>query len=244
MTQDSEVPSWSEDDSSTFLDTGRFFVPRREEQIEALCRLVPVREGAFEMLELCPGEGLLAESLLRRFPRARLLALDGSEAMRRRCRQRLAPFGDRVRVEGFRLEGADWRRPEGAFRAVVSSLAVHHLDGPGKRQLFADVHRLLEPGGALLLADLVEPASEPSRRYAAQVWDEEVARRSQKTLGDLSAVERFQQEKWNLYRHPDPVDQPSGLLEQLRWLQEAGFQGVDVFWLLAGHAVYGGFKSP
>jgi hypothetical protein len=45
------------------------------------------------------------------------------------------------------------------------------------------------------------------------------------------------------YRHPDPLDRPSGLFEQLRWLAEAGFTGVDCFWMSAGHAVYGGYTS-
>ena len=36
---------------------------------------------------------------------------------------------------------------------------------------------------------------------------------------------------------------PSPLFDQLAWLSEAGFEPVDCFWLLAGHAVYGGYKN-
>jgi tRNA (cmo5U34)-methyltransferase len=39
------------------------------------------------------------------------------------------------------------------------------------------------------------------------------------------------------------MDQPSGLYEQLRWLEDAGFSAVDVYWLKAGHAIYGGRKA-
>lgn len=35
---------------------------------------------------------------------------------------------------------------------------------------------------------------------------------------------------------------PSRLLDQLKWLEEAGFQQVDVYWMQAGHAIYGGEK--
>jgi tRNA (cmo5U34)-methyltransferase len=126
---------------------------------------------------------------------------------------------------------------------VVSSLAIHHLDGTGKRELFRDVYRMLEPGGAFLIADLVMPASEAGLRLAARSWDEAVRERSLRLLGDERAFERFEEEKWNLYRYPDPeVDRPSGLYEQLTWLREAGFENVDVSWMRAGHAVFGGTK--
>ncbi len=47
------------------------------------------------------------------------------------------------------------------------------------------------------------------------------------------------------FRDPDanPIDKPSSLAEQLAWLAEAGFVGVDGHWLLAGHAIFSGQKS-
>jgi len=50
-------------------------------------------------------------------------------------------------------------------------------------------------------------------------------------------------EAWNYYRFPDPGDRPSPLVDQLAWLKEAGFAIVDCFWLQAGHAIFGGYKS-
>jgi hypothetical protein len=49
--------------------------------------------------------------------------------------------------------------------------------------------------------------------------------------------------KWNYYTHPHPIDKPSSLFDQLQWLSVAGFNIVDCFWMQAGHAVFGGFKS-
>ena len=61
--------------------------------------------------------------------------------------------------------------------------------------------------------------------------------------GDLAAFDMFQHDQWNFYRYPDPMDKPSGVTEHLRWLEEAGFIDVDVYWLKAGHAIYGGRKA-
>ena len=36
---------------------------------------------------------------------------------------------------------------------------------------------------------------------------------------------------------------PSPLYAQLKWLEQAGFEGIDVFWMQAGHAVFGGWKQ-
>jgi tRNA (cmo5U34)-methyltransferase len=40
---------------------------------------------------------------------------------------------------------------------VVSALAVHHLDGPAKADLFRRVAGVLAPGGRLVLGDVVVP---------------------------------------------------------------------------------------
>lgn len=46
-----------------------------------------------------------------------------------------------------------------------------------------------------------------------------------------------------MYRHPDPVDKPSRLMDQLLWLEQAGWRDVDVYWMRAGHAMFGGRKA-
>ena len=47
------------------------------------------------------------------------------------------------------------------FDVVVSALAVHHLDGSGKADLFRRIGERLAPGGRLVMADVVLPDSEP-----------------------------------------------------------------------------------
>ena len=49
------------------------------------------------------------------------------------------------------------RLQEGPFDLVVSALAVHHLDGPGKADLFQRVAAVLEPAGRFVLGDVVVP---------------------------------------------------------------------------------------
>jgi len=45
--------------------------------------------------------------------------------------------------------------PAGPWDAVVSALAVHHLDDPAKRALFGRLHTALAPGGLFVNAEQV-----------------------------------------------------------------------------------------
>jgi tRNA (cmo5U34)-methyltransferase len=243
---DGEIPdrqaSWSEDDSRLFQELGGVFVPQRELQFRILTQLVPRLPEASVVVELCCGDGALAERLLDAFPEVEVRGFDGSPAMLAAAERRLARFGARWRGREFDLRTFDGSGLDRPVRAVVSSLAVHHLEGVEKAALYRRVRELLAPGGALLVADLVLPASPAASALAADLWDETTHAQAASEAPGRGAWERFVELRWNFFRHPDDVDKPSPLGDHLRWLAAAGFDGVDVFWAHAGHAVYGGFK--
>jgi SAM-dependent methyltransferase len=244
MARQPAAPGWTEASSKAFIDDGAVFVPSRDEQIDTLCRLIPARaDEAFSVVELGAGAGVLARAVLETFPRCRYVALDGSPAMRARLGETLGRHQDRVEVRHFDLADRGWRAAlPSPLRVVLASLVVHHLPAAGKRRLFADLAGRLEPGGALLLADVVEPTSPAARETFARQWEDAARAQSLALTGSLAAFERFERDGWNFYRGtPEPYDQPSRLEEQLRWLREAGFATVDCFWMRAGHAVYGGW---
>jgi SAM-dependent methyltransferase len=239
---------WGEDTSQQFLEISEVFVPGRVEQADMLLGLIPARQDeSFAIVELAAGGGELAEKILEQFPNCHYLALDGSVVMLEQLNQRLARFGERVTIRLFDIAARDWRAQLlTPLRCVCSSLCVHHLYGEGKRQLFNDMAQLLEPGGALLLADIIQPASQQIAALFARQYDDLVREQSLAVRGDLSGFTRFQEMHWNYFRYdiedPDDYDHPSLLSDQLRWLSEAGFSRVDCYWMRAGHAVYGGYK--
>lgn len=240
--------SWSEADSATFLDRGKYYVPEREAQTRIITSLLDRQPAAMRIVELCPGEGHLTAALLERFSEARVLALDGSEAMLESTRRAAGVHVDRLELRPFDLLAHNWRGFDGAaVNAVVSSLTVHHLEGRKKHRLFHDLFVALAPGGTFVLADLTEPPTDVARRIAAEAWDEEVRRRAMELDGNLDAFKAFEADAWNYYAHvapgADPVDKPSSLMDQLLWLQEVGFGDVDVHWMKAGHAIMSGRKG-
>ncbi len=237
--------AWSEADSEHFIARGEVYTPERDRIQDAILSLIPVQDDeAFLAVELGVGDGWLSAAILERFAQARVSGLDGSPAMLQVAANRLTPFAGRFDLRIFQLEDLSWLDAlDGEVRCVVSSLVVHHLDGAGKRALYRRLYERLTPGGALLLADLLAPNSAWERRSMARQWDAVVQRQSLSLTGTLEAHRQFVAERWNIYDYPDPMDLPSTGPEHLRWLSEAGFTGVNVFWADAGHAVYGGYKT-
>jgi len=242
---DSSRAQWSEADSLRFIQQGQIFTPARDEIQTAILDLISAeRDDSFLAVELGIGGGWLSEAILQRFPGSRVVGLDGSPTMLETAGTRLEQYRNRLDLQPFALEDRLWRTSfAGPVRCFVSSLVVHHLNAADKQVLYRDLNAELEDGGAVLVADLIAPASEAERRYLASAWDAEVRRQSLAFTGALEVYQEFVESQWNWFTYPDPFDMPSTIPEHLGWLAQAGFVGVNVFWERAGHAVYGGYKK-
>jgi tRNA (cmo5U34)-methyltransferase len=238
--------SWTETDSRDFIDLAEIAVPARDEQAETLLALVPAeRDDAFVLVDICAGEGLFCERVLQTYPHSRVVALDGSELMRRRAASHLGPYGERAEIRAFDLGSDDWteRLPE-PLRCAVSSMALHHLEAARKQHLFRRLVKRLEPGGALLIADIIVAPNDFVRRSFDAQWTKLAQVQSLAVASSLAPYERALGDGW----HPtwdteaEPGEMPYRVFEQLKWLEHAGFSLVDCFWMRAGHAIYGGYK--
>ncbi|WP_280246789.1 class I SAM-dependent methyltransferase [Nocardia abscessus] len=226
--------SWTADDTELFCTYGDAFVPRRGEQYAAICASIdPLLEQA--VLELGCGAGLLTAAILQSQPAAVVTALDSSESMLAMARRQVAHFADRVSLCRGDLRDSAWC--SGRYGAVVTSLAVHHLDDEAKRDLMRAVYDLLVPGGVFVQADLIRPATPATTTLAAATWDASVADQSVELFGNNQAHIAFQRSRWNTFRFPDPVDQPATVVDNVLWLRRIGFGGIDVPWAFAGHAI-------
>lgn len=123
--------------------------PDLQAQTAAAVKDVPAKT----ILELGIGTGETATRVLAAHPDAKMTAIDSSEEMLERARS-VVPQAD------LRLARLEDPLPEGPFDLVVSALAVHHLDSPGKQDLFRRVAGVLAPGGTFVLADVVVPERE------------------------------------------------------------------------------------
>lgn len=144
------VSEW-EWDPDTYLAEMADEIPGYEELQEAVAAAT-ADARATRVLELGTGSGETALRVLANQAGVDWVGIDASEPMLARARERL-PGAD------LRLQRLEDELPSGPFDLVVSALAVHHLDGAGKRDLFSRVAGVLEPGGRFVLGDVVVPAA-------------------------------------------------------------------------------------
>jgi tRNA (cmo5U34)-methyltransferase len=161
------------------------------------------------ILDLGAGTGLLARRVRAARPAAELVLLDAAPAMLDEAR---AALGDRA---AYHVGDLADPLPAGPWDAVVSALAVHHLDDPGKRGLFGRVHDALAPGGVFVNAEQVAgPTARLDAAYRA--WHRERAF----ALGTS-------EQDWRAAEERMAYDRPTSVEAQLRWLRDAGFPDAD-----------------
>jgi tRNA (cmo5U34)-methyltransferase len=235
---------WSEETSELYRQLAQVAVPYREEQIATILSLLPFgKDEPFRAIELASGEGGLSHAILDSFPNARLLAMDYDHSMREQTAGRLRAFGDRAAVAPFDMLQDDWYGVLNGVDCVVSSLCIHHLSGSEKQALYRAVGSRLSAKGVFLIADLVAAQRPEANRVFATTWDKSAEAQSSAQTGSSAAYNQFVETHWNYYHFPDPFDKPSPLFDQLRWLHQSDFMVVDCFWMQAGHAIFGGYKS-
>jgi tRNA (cmo5U34)-methyltransferase len=161
------------------------------------------------VLDLGAGTGLLAGRVAAAHPEAELVLVDGAPAMLEQAR---ATLGGRAVLHVADLADP---LPPGPFDAVVSALAIHHVDDAVKRALFARVRSVLPPGGVFVNAEQVAgPTPCFDARYRA--WHEASARALGASAQEWAdAVERMGH------------DRCADVESQLGWLREAGFDAAD-----------------
>jgi SAM-dependent methyltransferase len=184
---------------SRYLERADRF-PHRAEGEGVLLEQVPLEAG--RILDLGTGDGRLISLLQRERPRMSVVGLDFSELMLAGARERFA--GDE-RVDLVRHDLNEPLPDLGRFDAVVSSMAIHHLEHERKRSLYGEVFDLLEPGG--VFANFEHVASPTERLHAAFFA----------AIGEP-------------LENADPSDRLLDVETQLGWLRELGLDDVDCYW--------------
>lgn len=107
---------------------------------------------AERILELGTGTGETSRRVLAHHSGAHLTGVDLSREMLAAATAALP--SDRTHLVEQRIEDP---LPDGPFDLVISALAIHHLDGPGKSDLFRRIAAVLRPGGRFVMGDVVVP---------------------------------------------------------------------------------------
>lgn len=216
--------------------------PNRHKMVSVALETLPFDSTeTITALDLGTGTGFFTHRFLERFPKARVISVDGSNSMVDLARTRLGPLAGSVE---FRI--GDFRQlhnlvPESAHGdAVFSSYALHHLSHDEKREVLRQALRFLKPGGWLINADIVTSESPVIEGRIQQLRVEGILRRGDPAdprFRDAASARQFLGQL-----EATDADQPLTLAEDLRVFKEAGLTHSALLWSEYREVVIGGRK--
>lgn len=167
----------------------------------------------FRVIDLGCGTGNLGQMILERFPLAELVCVDFSEDMLKTAEQKIG----KDRAEFLRCDFYQLEFP-GKFDAVVSSLALHHLETEeDKLKFYQKMYAAMNPGGVHLNAENVLSPDPVLQKAAIDRWRKFM----QKSFSD-EEIDRV----WLAGYYDD--DHPVSLSCHERLMAKAGFSYFDV----------------
>lgn len=229
--------------AEAFLDNERDAVPGAEMQLEVMGKIAELWcSGPSKILDLGCGDGVLVRFLLDKFPSASGVLVDISDAMLDAARDKLGGSPDAVILK------ADFATPDwlgsvsahGPFDIIVSGFAIHHQTDERKRELYAEIHDLLTPGGVFLNLEHVSSATHECGRLFEEFYADYLHRHLLQSDPGASREEAIA-----TYRNrPDKdEDKTASVDEQCGWLREIGFDDVDCFFKVFEIALFGGRRK-
>lgn len=204
--------------------------------------------GTIRLLDVGAGTGNLSATILKEAGE-RLKAenrqigfdvtlFDSSSHMLERARIKLSGgLCERLALSEGRLEVGGWGE---GYDLIVTSFALHHLDGEGKKDCLRRLYSALNPKGRLIVLDRMwlerpgVPAEEEAflRVVASRFYPMVKAKHPEMTLDLLTQVIRQDFER--------DGDRPSRLQEHLDWMAAIGFSSVRPFYSSFGIAAVSG----
>jgi trans-aconitate methyltransferase len=187
--------------------------PARAEHLALLLAILDDVESGW-ILDLGTGSGLVAQMVLDQKPGARIFGLDSSAAMLSIARDRLARYGERIRLAEADLTSLDRVDAPMECSAAIAVQSLHHLEETQYRAAVRWTFDHLAPGGWFFIIDRLA-IPEPTLYSAFHALRE---RQGQSPNPD----------DWSSYLEWLEVngDRPLPLQGILRLLEEAGFQSA------------------
>jgi ubiquinone/menaquinone biosynthesis C-methylase UbiE len=107
---------------------------------------------AGRLVDIGCGPGWLTLQIARRFTGVEAIGIDASDAMVEKAIGNAERTGLLGRVRFLDGDAADLPLPDASADLVLSTFSLHHWSDPALA--FSEIHRVLRPGGLLLLYDL------------------------------------------------------------------------------------------
>ena len=183
-----------------------------------------------QILDLGAGTGLFSWHVLQKYGNSSFTLIDVAEKMLDVSKQRFEKRNEQFSyIVGDYVESL----PELKFDLIISSLSIHHLNDAIKKELFSNVLKLLHNGGVFLNVDQIKGPTDYFQDLYWSTWLDRVRRTD-------ASEEQIQQ---SIVRRTE-FDKDATLIDQLTWLEDAGFDRVDCLYQHYFIGVFYAQKKP
>lgn len=163
------------------------------------------------ILDLGAGTGLFSSMTLDKYPSANITLVDISEKMLEIARKR---FSGNENIEVICQDFSTFRSDK-KYDAVISSLAIHHLEDNRKKKLYDSIYDMLRKDGLFIHAEQVEGETPYFKEMNNNRWRYSVENSGLSREEIDAGYERVK------------LDKRTPLSVQLQWLKDSGFAEVD-----------------
>jgi tRNA (cmo5U34)-methyltransferase len=177
------------------------------------------------ILDLGAGTGILSSAIIDRIQSGRLTLLDTSTDMLQRATTRLLRWRPEIVTQPLTAP-----LPAGPFDAVVSALAIHHLVDEDKRALYARILDVLSPGGIFINAEQVAGGSKRLQELFETTHLDRARGLGSSDAEIKGAIQRMS------------YDQCATVVDQIAWLDAAGYEDAECLYRSFRFAVFVGWK--
>ena len=202
-------------------------IPNYKQMVEVLVSILPFRpDQTFCVIDLGCGTGTISRKIKDAFPNINLTCVDIAKNM--------LDIASAKNGSNTILIQADFNTfdfPQ-KYDAIVSSLALHHLEKDEDKQGFYDrIFEALNDGGIFINIDVVTSDDSLLQQVYLQKWTNFMVNNT-----SIHEVEN----KWLPSYYAE--DRPVSLLRHLGMLKETGFSMIDVVYKYYNYAVYCAIK--
>lgn len=228
-----------------FANDRRAGIMGAEDQLTILRQLLPKRDPQSRevwALDMGCGDGILLDTVFSRWQGAKGIALDGSEPMLELAKKRFSKSqnADVVFVHTD-FNDANWRDnlPVRSFSAVVSGFAIHHSEDERKREIYAEVFGMLEPGGVFVNIEHVASATPFGEELFEFAYAQNITRKRQAEGRNVTFEETLEEVTLRLDKSANRL---VPVATQTQWLSDIGYTDVDCYWKHYELAIIAGYK--